>query len=267
MAIHPTAIVSERAEIDPTAQIGPYVIVDGPVRIGPRTQVMPYAHISGNTLIGADNEIHMGCVIGHVPQHKGYGGEETETIIGDRNIIREYASIHRAFEPGGVTRIGSNCFLMGFSHVGHDCHVHDNVVLANTGLLAGHCEVMEGANISGGCVVHQFTRIGRLVMFQGNTAIGKDVPPFMLCRRVNEVAGVNVIGLRRAGFSADARKEVRQAYKILYRQGLSLPRAVERLRGCNYGPEVQEILDFIAASKRGICLGGGRREARVQDED
>ena len=257
MAIHPTAIVDSRAEIDESVEIGPYAIIDGEVTVGPGTIIMPYAHISGRTTIGANNEIHMGCVIGHVPQHKGYGGEPTETIIGDRNIIREYASIHRAFEPGGATRIGNDCFLMGFSHVGHDCVLHDKVVLANTGLLAGHSEIMEGANISGGCVVHQFTRIGRMVMFQGNTAIGKDVPPFMLCRRVNEVAGVNIIGLRRAGFSADARKEVRQAYKILYRQGLSLPRALERLRNGDFGPEVQEIIDFVNDSRRGICLTAG----------
>ncbi|MBN1867678.1 acyl-ACP--UDP-N-acetylglucosamine O-acyltransferase [Candidatus Sumerlaeota bacterium] len=265
MAIHPTAIVDPQAEIHETAEIGPYVVIDGQVRIGARTRLMPYVHVDGETTIGEDNVIHMGAVIGHGAQVLGKDLEPGRLTIGNGNTIREYASIHRSFVEGGCTEIGDRCYIMGFSHVGHDCKLGNEVILVNGALLSGHVEVGDNAFISGNCLVHQFVRIGRRTMFQGRAGVGKDVPPFMMVAGVNNVVGINVIGLRRAGFSAQARKEIRQAYKILCRSGLSVPNALARLREGGFGPEVQEIVDFARDSKRGICGFRGRRRGEQDD--
>jgi len=257
VSIHPTAIVDPKAELDETVEVGPYVIIEGGVRIGARTRIMAHAHINGNTTIGEDNVIHMGAVIGHEPQDIGYDGAPNRLVIGDRNTFREYVSIHRASSPETETRVGSDCFLMGFSHIGHDCHVGDRVIVANYSMLGGHAEVQDGVNISGGCAVHQFTRIGRYAMLQGLSGASKDVPPFMTAMRVNRVSGPNIVGLRRAGFSAQARREIRAASKVLFREGNSVPRALEKLRQGGFGPEVQEMIEFIEKSKRGICSHTG----------
>ena len=255
MPIHPTAIIDPKAEIHETAEIGPYVIIEGNVRIGARTRLMAFVHVNGETTIGEDNIIHMGAVIGHWPQDIHYHGEPRGLVIGNRNTIREHASIHRATKEDIPTRVGDDCFLMGNSHIGHDCQIGSGIIIANNAMLAGHVIVEDRANISGGCAVHQFTRIGRFVMMQGHSGVGKDVPPFMITAGTNRVHSLNIIGLKRAGFSIQARNEIKAAYRILYRQGYSITHAVEELKAGGFGPEVQEIIDFIAKSKRGICPG------------
>lgn len=251
--IHSTAIIDPAAEIDSTVEIGPYAIIEGPVKIGAGTKIGPHAHISGNTIIGNDNEIHMGVVLGHTPQHKAYKISTSGLVIGDRNVIREYASIHRAYHADQFTRLGNDNYLMGFSHIAHDCTVGNNIVLANGALVAGHVHIDDNANISGNVAVHQFVRIGKFAMIGGLSRVSKDVPPYMLIEGNSLVRGLNTVGLRRNGFDLEARTKVKEAYKILYRSGLNVPQAVERLEA-EYAdaPAVVALVDFIRKSVRGI---------------
>lgn len=252
--IHPTAIISTEAQLDSSVEVGPYTIIEGPVQIGPNTRILNNVHISGNTVIGPNNEIHMGAVIGHLPQHKNYKNAHSGLIIGQGNVIREYASIHRAYHPGENTVIGDENFLMGYSHIAHDCQVGDRVVLANGALLAGHAHVDDGANISGNVAVHQYVRIGKLAMIGGLARVSKDVPPYMLVEGNSTVRGINAVGLRRAGFSLDERRRIKNAYRILYRIGLNVPQALETLdqEDPDTAP-VRELANFIRRSVRGIC--------------
>lgn len=252
--IHATAIISSDAYLDSTVEVGPYSIIEGPVKIGKYTRILGHVHISGNTTIGADNEIHMGAVIGHLPQHKNYKNADSGLVIGDGNVIREYASIHRAYHPGENTVIGNDCFLMGYSHVAHDCRLGDRVVLANGALLAGHVSVDDGANISGNVAVHQFARIGTLAMIGGLARVTKDVPPFMTIEGNSTVRGINAVGLRRAGYNLEERNKVKDAYRTLYRSSLNVPQAMEALEAdAKLYPPVKVLLEFIKGSVRGIC--------------
>lgn len=258
MPIHPTAIVDKQAEIDPTAEIGAYAIIDGPVRIGPRTRVYPHAYLDGWTEIGADCRIHPHAVVGHLPQDLAFTGEKSYCRVGDGTIIREGVSIHRGTMPGSATVIGQRCFLMANSHVAHNCVVGDDVKMANGALLAGHVHVQHGAFISGNTVVHQFVRIGELVMTQGSAIISMDVPPFFMVSQLNTCVGLNVIGMRRAGFGPEERAELREAYRLLYRRGLSFRGAVQQLAERVKTPAGRRLVEFLQApSKRGIM--GGRR--------
>ncbi len=252
--IHPTAIIDPQAELDPTVEVGPHVIIEGPVCIGPRTRIMANAYISGNTRIGSDNIIHIGCVIGHTPQHLGYKGAPTGVRIGDGNEFREYVTVHRAAEEGHDTTIGNRCYFMGLSHVAHDVTVGNEVIVANGALLAGHVRVEDKVFISGNVGVHQFCAIGELAMIGGLSKIVKDVPPYMLVDGQSQVCGINVVGLRRAGFDPQTREKIRQAFKILYRSGLNVSDAVSRLESEFPDCEpVQKIVAFIRSSKRGIA--------------
>lgn len=263
MAIHPSAIVDPKAQIDPSAEIGPYAIIGPNVKIGPRTRVMAQAFITGHTTIGSDNEIHVGAVIGQPPQHRDYKakGGPCRTVIGDGNIIREYASIHGSFEEGSQTVIGDQNFIMGFSHIAHDCRIGNRIVLCNGSLLSGHVEVEDQAFISGLVAVHQFVRIGRLVMCAGVARVNRDVPPFMMVYGDSEIVGLNVVGLRRAGISAAARAELKAAYRVLFEENRSLPAAIEILKSEPHCAEVEHLIAFLEKSKRGICRGKsqGRR--------
>lgn len=252
--IHPTAIVSPSAQLDAGVEIGPYTIIEGPVKIGSGTRILSHVHISGDTVIGSNNEIHMGAVIGHLPQHKNYKNADSGVTIGNNNVIREYASIHRAYHPGENTVIGDDNFLMGFSHVAHDCKVGNRVVLANGSLLAGHSSVDDGANISGNVAVHQFVRIGSLAMVGGLARVSKDIPPYMLVEGNSTVRGINSVGLRRAGYDLQERTKVKEAYRILYRSNYNVPQAMEILeRDYSEFPAVAQLIAFVRGSVRGIC--------------
>jgi UDP-N-acetylglucosamine acyltransferase len=263
--IHPTAIIDPHAELHETVEVGPYVVIEGGVRIGKGTRILAHAYINGETTIGEDNVIHMGATIGHEPQDISYDGSPRRLEIGDRNVFREHVSIHRASKPDKITRVGSDCFLMVGSHVAHDCQVGNHVIMANNALLGGHSVVGDRANLSGGCAVHQFCRVGRLAMIQGCTPMTKDLPPFMIASGLNQVRGLNVIGMRRAGFSAAARSEVKAAFRILYTEGNSLSTSIAKLEAGNFGPEVAELILFLKESKRGVCLRFSG--AALHDED
>jgi len=256
MSIHPTAVIDPQAEIDPSVEIGPYVVIDSAVKIKRGTRVMAHAYLTGLTEIGEDNEIHPGAVVGGAPQDKAYKGQATYLRIGDRNIIREYAQIHRGTATGSATVLGNDNFLMATSHVGHNCVLADNVILANGALLGGYVEVGKNVFISGNCVVHQFVRIGDYALLRGLSGTSRDVPPFAIVDWQHTVRAVNVVGLKRAGFDDKRIRAIRQAFRVLFRSGRNLALAVKEVEeGGKANSDVLALLEFINSSKRGVCFG------------
>jgi UDP-N-acetylglucosamine acyltransferase len=259
MPIHPTAVIDPQAEIDAEVVIGPYVVIEGPVKIKRGTRVMAHAYLTGWTEIGADNEIHPGAVLGDAPQDKAYNGAETYLRIGDHNIIREHVQIHRGTAQGSTTLVGSDNFLMANSHIGHNCNVGDHVVLANAALIAGYVEIGNHAFISGNCVVHQFVRIGNYALMRGLSGTSRDVPPYAIIDWQHTVRGVNVVGLKRAGFDDQRIREIKRAFNVLFRKGRNLALAVKELEmQVRANSDVLALLDFIKSSKRGVCFGDQR---------
>jgi UDP-N-acetylglucosamine acyltransferase len=256
MSIHPTAIIDPRAVLHSTVQIGGYVVIDGPVRIGAGTSVAPFSLITGLTEIGNDCRIHGHAVIGDVPQDRAFGGDETYCRIGDGCIIREGVTIHRGTEAGTATIVGNRCFIMANAHVGHNCVLEDDVMLVNGALLGGHVTVGSQAIISGNAAVHQFVRIGELAMIGGLSKITQDVPPFLIADRDGLCVGVNVVGLRRAGFSREERAEVQLAYRMLYRTAGGLRQCIENLDEAVDTEPGRRMVRFLRdISKRGISAG------------
>jgi UDP-N-acetylglucosamine acyltransferase len=259
--IHPTAIIDPAARLDPTVEVGPYALIDGDVEVGPHCVIGPYVYLTGVTTIGAHNRFHAGCVIGDAPQDLKYDGAPTRVRIGDHNVFREHFTVNRSAIAGEETIIGSHNFLMQHGHVAHNCVIGDHVILAGGALLAGHVVVQDRAFISGNCLVHQFTRVGRLAMMQGGAAISKDLPPFTVALRENEICGLNIIGLRRAGFPAEQRLELKRLYQVLFREGRNLRAAAAEARGRFSSPPAQTLLDFIESAHRGVCSDVGRSAA------
>jgi len=263
--IHPTAVVSGEAQIDPTVRIGPYVVIEGPVRIGAHTQVMALVVLRGATEIGARNVIHPGVVLGGEPQDTAYEDAETFLRIGDDNVFREHFQAHRGTRAGTATVIGSGNYFMQNSHVAHNCRIGNNVILAGGALLAGHVEVADRALISGNCVVHQHVRIGTLALMRGLSRASRDVPPFCLVDGTHTVRGVNVVGLRRVGFDAGRIAAIRQAVRMLFYRPTNLGDAVSRLAAGPTTDDVRHLLDFIRESKRGVCVAPRRGPAADGD--
>jgi UDP-N-acetylglucosamine acyltransferase len=214
--------------------------------------------VSGWTVIGGGCSIHPSAVVGHLPQDLAYKGERSFCRIGDGTVIREGASVHRGTQADSETIVGRNCFIMSNAHVAHNCRVGDDVKMANVALLAGHVTVGNGAFISSNSGVHQFARIGELAMIGGHSKITMDVPPYFLAARDGLCQGVNVVGMRRAGFGPDERREVRQAYRILYRSGLSFEGALRRLRAELTTDAAVRIVEFLAAPSRRGIIGATR---------
>jgi UDP-N-acetylglucosamine acyltransferase len=258
--IHSTAIVNKKSEIDSSAEIGPYVIIEGGVKIGKNVKLNARAYISKGTEIGEGTTVDIGAVLGNLPQDLNFKEKETYLKIGKNNIIREYVTIHRATKDGECTEVGNNCFLMALSHIGHDCKLKNNIILANGALLAGHIEVDEGVFVSGNVVVHQFCKIGKLAMIGGFSGVNMDVPPFAIIRGASTLRGINLIGLRRAGYSKEVMREIKNAYKIIYESDIKLNEATKKLINLRSGKEVQEIVNFISRSKRGICRPGTKKD-------
>ncbi len=256
MAIHPTAIINSRAEIAPDVEIGPYAVIEGNVKICPRVKILANAYIGEWTEIGEDSEVHMGAVVGHLPQDLAFRKKITYLKIGKRNTIREYATIHRGTQDGSSTIIGDDNFIMCFAHIAHNCKIGNNVVIANASALSGYVEVEDRAFISAYSLIHQFVRIGSVAMLSARTRIGKDVPPYTLlspARGEDSIFGINIVGLRRAGFSQDVRSSIKRAYKTIYRSGLKLSEAISELENTNPGSEVRHLIDFLKKpSKRGL---------------
>jgi UDP-N-acetylglucosamine acyltransferase len=256
MTIHPTAIIDSRAEIDAEVEIGPYVVIDGAVKIKRGTKVSAHAYITGWTEIGADNEIYPGAVLGAAPQDKSYRGQESYLRIGERNIFREHVQVHRGTAAGSATVIGNDNFLMATSHVGHNCKLGDGDILANGALLGGHVEVGNWVFLSGNCVVHQFVRIGDYALMRGLSGASRDVPPYAIIDWQHTVRGVNVVGLKRAGFDEARVRAIRRAFRILFRPGRNLALAVKEAEmSLRANDDVAALLDFIRSSKRGVCFG------------
>jgi len=253
MPIHKTAMVSNASEIDASADIGPGVIIEEGVRIHAGVRLMANAYVCRGTEIGEGTAVHPGAVIGNEPQDHAYKGAGTFTRIGRNNIIREYVTIHRGTAEGSATVIGDNNFLMVQAHIGHNCVIEDNVIIANSALLAGYVSVGKGAFISGNVVFHQFCRIGRYAMIGGFTGVNKDVPPYMIVRGPSIVRGVNLVGLRRAGFDRETIREIKEAYKALYISGRSREEALAVIKGTLRSEEIAHLVFFIEGSKRCMC--------------
>ncbi|GJH08557.1 MULTISPECIES: acyl-ACP--UDP-N-acetylglucosamine O-acyltransferase [Caballeronia] len=257
--IHPTAIIEPGAQLDESVEIGPYAIVGSHVVIGAGTTVGSHSVIEGHTTIGRDNSIGHYASIGGRPQDMKYKGEPTRLEIGDRNTIREFTTLHTGTaQDQGLTSIGSDCWIMAYVHVGHDCRLGDNVIMSSNAQLAGHVFVGDHAIIGGMSGVHQFVRIGAHSMLGGASALVQDVPPFVIAAgNKAEPHGINVEGLRRRGFTPEAISALRSAYRIVYKSGLSLEEAKVQLKelstaGGEGDEPVTAFSDFIAASQRGI---------------
>src|SRR6188472_834076 len=253
--IHPTAIVDPNAKIGANVEIGPFSIIGPDVTIGDNTIVQSHVVIEGEVAIGLRNFVGHGAIIGMPPQDVSFSPErKTKVEIGDNNIIREYCTIHRGSPDGSATTIANKNFLMAGAHIGHNCLIGNNVVIANNCLLAGHVRVDDGAFLGGGSTFHQFMHIGRLVMVQGSSAFGKDLPPFTIAAERNYVFGLNIVGMRRARLSAKERSEIKEAFKVVYLSGLNTSQALEKAQTMTFGAPAREFLDFVAnAKKRGIC--------------
>ena len=253
--IHPTAIVDPKAKIGEGAEIGPFSILGPEVTIGDNTIVQSHVVVEGKVAIGLGNFIGHGAIIGAPPQDVSFLPErKTKVEIGDNNIIREYCTIHRGTVDGSATTIGNKNFLMAGAHIGHNCVIGNNVVIANNCLLAGHVRVDDGAFLGGGSTFHQFMHIGRLVMVQGSSAFGKDLPPFVIAAERNFVFGLNIVGMRRAKLNSRDRKEIKEAFKLIYLSGLNTSQALDKAESMGFGAGAREFLDFVATSKkRGIC--------------
>ena len=253
--IHSHAIVSPKARLAADVEVGPFTVIGPDVEIGPRTVVGPHVVINGPTTIGADNRIFQFASIGDAPQDKKYQGEPTRLEIGDRNVFRENCTINRGTtHDHGVTRVGSDNLFMTYSHVAHDCNVGNNVVFANCAALGGHVDIGDWVIIGGLSAVHQFSKIGAHAFLAGGAIVTRDVPPYvMVAGNPAEPHTVNSEGLKRRGFTEEQIRNIREAYRILYRSDLKLAEAVEKLTVMGRTqPEVQSFVDFIGASNRGI---------------
>lgn len=253
--IHPSAIVDPNAKFGAGVEIGPFSVIGPHVTIDEKTTVQSHVVIEAEVAIGRGNFIGHGAIIGVPPQDVSFSAErKTKVEIGDNNIIREYCTIHRGSPDGSATRIGDRNFLMAGAHVGHNCVIGNNVVIANNCLLAGYVRVDDGAFLGGGSTFHQFMHIGRLVMVQGSSAFGKDLPPFVVAAERNSVFGLNTVGMRRAGLNANDRDGIKEAFKVIYLSGLNTSQALDKAKTMTFGAPAREFLDFVAKSKkRGIC--------------
>ena len=256
MAIHPTAIIDPDANISREAEIGPYCIIGSGVTIGARTRLVAHVYLEGKLTIGKDNLFYPYCSCGVAPQDKKYQGEPSETRIGDRNSIREFVTIHRGTEGGGmVTSVGDGNLLMAYVHVAHDVTIHNHTILANSVTFAGHVVVEDFANIGGLCAIHQFCRIGRHAMVGSNSVIKQDVMPYSITATEHkaEVYGANRIGLERKGYGADEIEPLQNAFRLLTRAGLNTTQALSRIEEeLPQTPALQELVTFVKSSQRGF---------------
>jgi len=264
--IHPTAIIHPSAKLGANVRVGAYAVIDAAVELDADCVVGPQVYLTGVTKIGVGNKFHAGCVIGDAPQDLKYQDEPTRVEIGDHNIFREHVTVHRSNKLSEATVIGSHNLFMASAHVAHNGVVGSHVIIANGALLGGHVAVQDRAFISGNCLVHQFCRVGTLAIMQGGAAISKDLPPFTVARGVNGICGLNTVGLRRAGFSANERRELKQLYHALFRSGNLLRAALAEAEINFSSPAAKIMLEFIAAAKRGICADTGTKHSGADDE-
>lgn len=260
MPTDPSAVVAATARVHPDAiigsctKIGEFCIVEADVEIGPNCVLEPYVYVKRWTTMGARNEISAGTVLGTDPLDKGFTGERSYLRIGKDNKIREHYTISRGTAPESVTEIGDSNYIMTSGHIAHNCKIGSHTVIASCALIAGHVEVEDQAFISGGVVVHQYSKIGRLAMIGGNTRVNSDVPPFFLYSGFDvEAKGLNIVGLKRAGYKASDVAVLKKAYQILYRSGLKLQEALAKIETEIPTPETLHLVSFIRRSARGIA--------------
>jgi UDP-N-acetylglucosamine acyltransferase len=255
MSIHPTAIIHPAARLGRNVTVAPYAIIDEHVTIGDDTQIGAHATITGWTTLGRANEVHMGAVIGHAPQDRAFKNEGASyVVIGDRNIIREHATIHRPTKLGQTTSVGDDCYLMVNAHLAHDCKVGNGVIICNNSAAAGYVELADKVFVSGNVVLHQFSRVGTLAMLGGECGVGQDVPPFCTIAGRSQIRSLNVVGMRRAGIGSEARLAVKTAYKRIFAARSDFAAALRTLDDAPDLPEIRTIRAFYAApTKRGFC--------------
>lgn len=259
--IHPTAVISPRAELADNVTIGPHAVIEGEVIIGPDCILRSGAMLCGPLSLGRGNVVCSRTILGEKPQHLKYHNEPTSLEIGDWNTFREHVTIHRGTSHSMITRIGSHNLFLARSHVGHDCVVGDRCILSNGALVGGHCVISDNVYLSDNCAVHQFVHIGRLALLGACSITTKDIPPFVSQQNVNSVVGINVAGMRRAGMSRQQIRDVQEAFRILFHEGLPLPAALDRLEEeLGVKPAVKEMITFLRQCSRGINF---RRPVRL----
>ncbi|MEO7143003.1 MAG: acyl-ACP--UDP-N-acetylglucosamine O-acyltransferase [Bryobacteraceae bacterium] len=260
MPIDPSAVLAPTARVHPDAHIGAqavvgeFCVIEADVKIGDFSRLEPYVYVKRWTTLGERNEISAGAVLGTDPLDKNFTGERSYLRIGNRNSIREHQTISRGTAPESATEIGDGNYIMTSGHIAHNCKIGDDTVIASCALVAGYVEVESQAFISGGVVIHQFSKIGRLAMVGGNSRVNSDLPPYFLYSDFNVAAkGINTTGLRRAGFTVREIAALKQAYRILYRSGLKLAAALDRIEAEAPTGHTRHLVEFIRSSKRGIC--------------
>jgi UDP-N-acetylglucosamine acyltransferase len=269
--IHPTAVIHPDAQLGEDVHVGPYAVIEGAARIGDRCTIQAHAIIGAEVEMGEDNVIGYGAAIGGDPQDLAFRSTVRSKVqIGSRNRIREYTTIHRGTSEDSATVVGNDCFLMGGAHLAHNVRLGDHVIIANNSLLGGHVQVDDRVFIGGGCVFHQHIRVGQLAICQGASAFSKDIPPYVIAAERNGVAGLNVVGLRRAGMTPAQRAEIKAAFDLLYREGYNVSQAVDVARDRIWSPEVEAFWDFVAAAKKrgiGDFLGSRGAKITINDEE
>lgn len=256
MSVHPTAIIDPRAKVHASCKIGPYCVIGADVELGERCHLLSQVAIEGPSKIGADNRFFPFCSIGMAPQDLSYAGEPTRLEIGDHNEIREFVTISRGtVKGGGVTRVGSHCLIMAYTHIAHDCVIGDHVIMANAATLGGHVIVGDWATVGALCPVHHFVRIGAHSFIGGGTTITRDVLPFSktAAARDTHAYGLNAVGLERRGFSKERIHKIHHAYKVLLASKLNTTQALEKLKSeADHGEDVDMLIRFIEESDRGV---------------
>jgi len=258
--VHPTAVVEPGVELEIGVSVGAYTVIRSGVRIGKHTSIGPHCVIEGRTTIGEKNSIFQFASVGAIPQDKKYSGEDSRLEIGNRNTIREFATLNIGTSGGGmVTSIGDDNLFMVYSHVGHDCSIGNHVIMANCATLAGHVTIEDYVGVGGLAAIHQFTRIGESAYLGGGAMVSLDVPPFCVAQGDRaRLFGLNLVGLKRRGLQDDEMTALKKAYRTLFAEGLNLKEAVERVSEEQVGsPEVRRLAAFIRASERGICRPRG----------
>jgi len=260
MPVDPSAYIAPTARVNPDAiveagvRIGEFCVIESDVAIGRDCALEPYVYVKRWTTLGERNSISAGTVLGTDPLDKNFTGERSYLRIGKSNTIREHYTVSRGTEPESVTRIGDGNYIMTSGHIAHNCTIGNNTVICSCALVAGYVEVEDEAFISGGVVVHQFSKIGRLAMIGGNTRVNRDVPPFFLYSGFNiQPKGLNLVGLKRASFGPKQIAALKNAYRLLYRSGLKLDEALRRMEAEVPTSEVAQLVKFIRGSRRGIC--------------
>ena len=254
--IHPTAIISDDAEIGAEVEIGAFAIVGENCRIGAGSVISPRATLERNVTLGEGVRVGIGTVLGGPPQDLKYAGEETTVEIGDGTVIREYTTINRGTAQSFKTTVGKHCLLMSYVHLGHDCHVGNHVILSNVVQLAGHVTIEDRAIISGASAVHQFARVGRQSFIGGMSRVSKDIPPFLKAvGNPVKLYGLNTVGLQRNGMDEATIRELKKAYRLFFRSDLNVSQAIEKAQmELDLLPEVKELIRFVEASDRGVVI-------------